>query len=263
MITIGHPGFLDPVYRRRRNEIARQASVHQAHDTVPDVHYTPDENRLWRDIFFALRPVQQVHACKRYEAAIGRVGIPVNHIPQLSFLNSQLSNTTGFQMSPVAGLVSSLEFLSALRESRMLSTQYIRHHSTPGYTPEPDIVHEVMGHAVMFFDEEYCELTRAFGEAAVNTSPSNLPALERLYRYTIEFGVIREEGELKAFGAGLLSSASEMVKMHNVNHVPLNHQQVFMTPYDTQDMQPTLFVAESFEDLRVRCLQGLDAIRIG
>jgi phenylalanine-4-hydroxylase len=134
-----------------------------------------------------------------------------------------------------------------------LSTQYIRHHSMPLYTPEPDVVHELIGHATSFFRPEIVRLTRLFGEAALNADEETLRQLERVYWYTLEFGVAREGGDVKAYGAGLLSSFGELGRF--ASHAELKRfdlSEIARTNYDPTNYQKVLFVAPSFSEMEKR-----------
>jgi phenylalanine-4-hydroxylase len=128
-----------------------------------------------------------------------------------------------------------------------LCTQYIRHHSTPLYTPEPDVVHEIIGHAVTLGSERLAELNRLFGAAVKRaTSAKELDGLSRLYWFTLEFGVLREDEELKAYGTGLLSSAGELQAMQQAELRPLDSDAASRQDYDPTNFQPILFCADSF-----------------
>ena len=155
-----HPGFSDPDYRIRRDQIAQQAIHYTYPDTVPRVDYIDEEHMLWRDIRHALHPVHVSHAWSGYLDALQHSRLSNSRIPQLQDINDRLKLRTGFQLVPVEGLIESRRFLSGLADSKMLCTQYIRHHSVPHYTPEPDVVHELIGHVVSFFTEDYCDLNR-------------------------------------------------------------------------------------------------------
>ncbi|HKR61740.1 MAG TPA: hypothetical protein VJS64_18785, partial [Pyrinomonadaceae bacterium] len=124
----------------------------------------------------------------------------------------------------------------------------IRHHSTPLYTPEPDVVHEIVGHAVTLASPRLAEINRLFGRAVKRTSSAEaLNRLSHVYWFTIEFGVLREDGSLKAYGTGLLSSAGELEAMHEAELRPLDLDQASRREYDPTHYQPVLFCADSFE----------------
>jgi phenylalanine-4-hydroxylase len=245
-----HPGFKDADYRARRNQIAQIALTYVPGDEIPDAPYTPEEHNVWRTIWQALGPAQQRHACAEYLDCVRRLNFDSNRIPQLSEVSQKVEALSGFRLEPVAGLVEPRVFLESLANGVFLCTQYIRHHSTPLYTPEPDVTHEIIGHAVTLASTKLAELNRLFGEAVKRTTnPADLDRLSRIYWFTIEFGVLRENGEVKAYGTGLLSSAGELEEMHNAELRPLNLVAAANHDYDPTHYQATLFCADSFEEM--------------
>lgn len=242
-----HPGFRDAQYRARRNQIAQLAMNYRPGDPIPDAPYTDDEHRVWQAIWKALRPAHQQYACAQYLEALQRMNFADDRIPQLREVNEKVQAISGFRLEPVAGLVQPRVFLENLADGVFLCTQYIRHHSTPLYTPEPDVVHEIVGHGVTLACPELAELNRLFGQAVKRaTSADALETLSRVYWFTIEFGVLREDGQLKAFGTGLLSSAGELEEMHQAELRPLDTLEITRQNYDPTHFQPVLFCAESF-----------------
>ena len=260
MLDINHPGFADVDYIARRNIIANIAKKYSYPDIVPDVPYTENEHELWNDICFSILPLHHSFAHSSYLSCLDIANLSVKKIPQLSEINERLKNTTGYQLTPVEGLIDARTFMSHLAQRRMLCTQYIRHYSVPHYTPEPDIVHELIGHVVPFFSKEYCELNDAFGKAALKASDADMKKIERLYWYTIEFGLIKENNSIKAYGAGLLSSIGEMLNIENVPRAEFSIKDIINTPYDTQHMQPILFCANSYEQLKEETCNWLEKI---
>jgi len=255
-----HPGFRDQQYRVRRNTIARLALEHRPGDPVPAVPYTKQEHRVWRRVWKKLDRLHRRRAGREYLEALELIELDKTAIPQLSEVNESLSRCSGFRLEPVAGLIVAKDFLRKLGDGVFLSTQYIRHHSRPFYTPEPDIVHELVGHAATLAHRHFAMLSRAFGEAARRTEdPELLLALERLYWFTLEFGVALEEDEPKAYGAGLLSSYGELGRYHkHARLLPLDIERVIATPYDPTEYQATLFVSPSFHAMTTTVLRWLD-----
>ena len=248
-----HPGFRDQAYRLRRNQIAQLAMNYQPGDPIPDTPYTGDEDRVWQTIWQALRPAHQKHACAEYLAAIKRLNFPDDRIPQLREVNERVQVISGFRLEPVAGLVQPRVFLENLADGVFLCTQYIRHYSTPLYTPEPDVVHEIVGHGVTLASPRLAELNRLFGKAVKRTTSAEaLEQLSRVYWFTIEFGVLREHGSVKAYGTGLLSSAGELEEMHAAKLRPLDLSAAKNEAYDPTHFQPVLFCADSFEEMDQR-----------
>jgi phenylalanine-4-hydroxylase len=243
-----HPGFRDQEYRARRNQIAQLAMNYRPGDPIPDAPYTPDEHRVWQTIWEALGPAHQKHACAEYLSALERLSFDPERIPQLREVNEKVLAISGFRLEPVAGLVQPRVFLENLADGVFLCTQYIRHHSTPLYTPEPDVVHEIVGHGVTLASEPVAELNRLFGQAVKRTtSPDALEKLSRVYWFTIEFGVLRENGSTKAYGTGLLSSAGELEEMREVELRPFDLAAASSQGYDPTHFQPVLFCADSFD----------------
>lgn len=243
-----HPGFRDHEYRARRNRIAEIALAYRPGETIPDAPYTAEEHQGWRVVWSALQPAHQEHACAEYLAAVRRLNFAPDHIPQLGEVSRKVEAISGFRLEPVAGLVAPRVFLESLANGVFLCTQYIRHHSTPLYTPEPDVVHEIVGHAATLASERLAQLNRLFGEAVKRAKSAEvLDQLARVYWFTIEFGVLLEDGKVKAYGTGLLSSAGELEAMHKARLRPLDLEAVQRQEYDPTHFQPVLFCADSFD----------------
>ena len=245
-----HPGFRDKEYRARRNAIAQIALTYKPGEPIPSAPYTDIEHGVWRTIMDALGPAHREHACAEYLACLERLEFDPDRIPQLDEVSRKVEAISGFRLEPVAGLVEPRVFLESLARGVFLSTQYIRHHSTPLYTPEPDVAHEIIGHAVTLASKSFAELNRLFGEAVTRTrDPKELDRLARVYWFTIEFGVLREDGQIKAYGTGLLSSAGELAEMHNAELRPLNLEAAANLVYDPSHFQAFLFCADSFDEM--------------
>jgi phenylalanine-4-hydroxylase len=245
-----HPGFKDPDYRQRRNHIAEIALSYVPGAPIPSAPYTEQEHMVWRTIWEALGPAHQKHACAEYLGCVQKLSFDTDRIPQLAEVSRKIEATSGFRLEPVAGLVEPRVFLESLANGVFLCTQYIRHHSTPLYTPEPDVAHEIIGHALTLASPRFAEINRLFGEAVKRTTdPQELDRLARVYWFTIEFGVLREDGEVKAYGTGLLSSAGELEEMHKAELRPLDLVGASSHNYDPTHYQSVLFCADSFIEL--------------
>lgn len=245
-----HPGFRDPDYRARRNAIAQIAMTYTPGSPIPTAPYTELEHGVWQTIWKALGPAHREHACAEYLECLERLDFDSDRIPQLDEVSQKVEALSGFRLEPVAGLVEPRVFLESLARGVFLSTQYIRHYSTPLYTPEPDVAHEIIGHAVTLASKRFAELNRLFGEAVTRTTdPDALDRLSRVYWFTIEFGVLRENGQIKAYGTGLLSSAGELAEMHKAELLPLDVEVAANHVYDPTHFQAILFCAESFDEM--------------
>jgi phenylalanine-4-hydroxylase len=245
-----HPGFRDPEYRARRNAIAQIATGYRSGLPIPAAPYTELEHGVWHTIWKALGPAHREYACAEYLACLDQLNFDTDRIPQLSEVSRKVEAISGFRLEPVAGLVEPRVFLESLANGVFLCTQYIRHHSTPLYTPEPDVAHEIIGHAVTLASTRLAEINRLFGEAVRRTKDADaLDRLARVYWFTIEFGVLREDGRIKAYGTGLLSSAGELAEMHKAELRPLDLEAAANHVYDPTHYQAILFCAGSFDQM--------------
>jgi phenylalanine-4-hydroxylase len=244
-----HPGFRDPDYRERRNHIAQIAIDYTPDSPIPDAPYTEEEHEVWRIVNRELDGAHESFACKEYLECKRILALPKDQIPQLSAVSERVQKISGFRLEPVGGLVLPRVFLETLGNGVFLSTQYIRHYSTPLYTPEPDVVHETLGHATMLANEQIAEITRLVGDAVRRSDEEGLERISKIYWFTIEFGVIREDGLPKAYGAGLLSSAGELAALKTTEMRPFDLEAMSRQEYDVTMFQPFLFCADSFEDM--------------
>ncbi|MBK8465631.1 MAG: phenylalanine 4-monooxygenase [Chloracidobacterium sp.] len=251
-LHLDHPGASDPEYRKRRDYIASLAKRFRETGEITDVDYTDEEQGIWQHVATRLEELHQKHASPFYLQAKRDLGITTERIPQLSEMNRRLKELTGFRLAPIEGLVETRGFLSWLSYRTMLSTQYIRHHSRPEYTPEPDIVHEAIGHIPMFTNANFADFSQFIGHGARIANDKQLEELGRLYWFTVEYGMVEHEGEIKAYGAGLLSSYGELEHSFtdNVERRPFDLEEVINTPYDYSDMQPVLYVIRSYAELK-------------
>jgi phenylalanine-4-hydroxylase len=250
-LHLDHPGASDEEYRKRRDYIASLAKKFRETGIITDVEYTEQEQNIWRIVADRLEEIQSRRASKFYLEAKKSLRINNYKIPQLSEMNRRLKELSNFRLAPIEGLVETRGFLSWLSYRTMLSTQYIRHHSRPEYTPEPDIVHESIGHIPMFTNRDFADFAQFIGHGARIANDVQLEELGRLFWFTVEFGLIEEDG-VKAYGAGLLSSYGELENAfsNSVERREFKLQEVINTPYDYSEMQPVLYVVPSYEYLK-------------
>lgn len=251
-LHLDHPGANDAEYRKRRDYIASLAKRFRETGEITDVDYTPREQRVWRYVAEELEELHEKHASPFYLRAKKDLGITNDRIPQLTEMNRRLKELTGFRLAPIEGLVETRGFLSWLSYRVMLCTQYIRHHSQPAYTPEPDIVHEAIGHIPMFTNPAFADFSQFIGHGARIANDRQIEELGRLYWFTVEFGLVEHEGDIKAYGAGLLSSFGELEHAFSdkVERRPFDLEQVINHEYTYSDMQPVLYVIPSYAELK-------------
>ncbi|CAB1456107.1 unnamed protein product [Pleuronectes platessa] len=236
-----HPGFSDAEYRKRRAFISELAFTFKQGDPLPLVEYTAEEVSTWREIYLQLRSIYPTLACRQFLDGLQQLeeecGYGEQRIPQLREVSAFLKEKTGFQLRPVAGLLSARDFLASLAFRVFQCTQYIRHCSAPMHSPEP--VRSV-------FSGDWTRLAGA--------SDEDIEKLSTLYWFTVEFGLCKQNGAVKAYGAGLLSSYGELVYAlsNEPEYKPFNPEETALQPYQDQTYQPVYFVSENFEDAKIK-----------
>jgi len=277
-----HPGFTDPEYRARRHALAKAARGYRHGDPIPHIDYTAEEQATWTAVWDRLSALTQRHACKEFLDILPQLerhcGYNRSSIPQQGAVSAFLEARTGFRLRPVAGLLSSRDFLNGLAFKTFFCTQYMRHGRDPLYTPEPDLVHELLGHAPMFADPDFAALSQEMGLASLGACDEDVEKLARCYWHSVEFGLLQKPGgEYKAYGAGLLSSFGEMEHACAAKGVEgekrgeggglqpeyraWDPEDACKQPFPITTYQPVYYVAESLRDakdcLRRFCDEGL------
>jgi phenylalanine-4-hydroxylase len=249
-LAADHPGASDPVYRERRNVIAAQALAWEPGSPPPRIEYTEAEHDVWRIVCRELGPKHVKYACREFLQAAAALELPTDRIPQLDEVTAGLKPLTGFEYHPAAGLVPLREFYGSLGDRVFHSTQYVRHGAMPLYTPEPDLIHEVVGHGNLLASPRFAEIKRQAGLAAQRVETDEaLQFLADVFWFTIEFGVMREEGEVRAYGAGILSSYGEIEEFRGADLRPLDILAMATQEYDITKYQPILFCADGMGEL--------------
>lgn len=243
-----HPANEDAAYQARRGAITDVSRRYREGGPVPRVEYTAAEDEVWRAV---RRRVDEVHArlaCRRYREAWGALALDPERLPQLADVNAVIAPRTGFRMHPVTGFVSPRSFFGELARGVFLSTQYVRYAETPLFSPDPDVIHELIGHAPTLIDPVFAELNRHFGRTALRVDEAALERVIRMHWFTLETGLAMEDGRVRAYGAAVLSSPQEME--HCVAHARLRAfdiDAICGTPFEPTVLQEQLFVSEGLD----------------
>lgn len=262
IVQTNYPGAHDEEYRARVDDLNRQSE--QAWPQIPQYDYTDKEHRTWQLVAEVLIPLQDYYSCEAFLEGRDKLDLPSDRVPQLDDVSKKMEKETGFMLAPVGGLLDKAEFLPMLGHKVMRCTPYVRHYSYPFFTPEPDIVHELRGHAPMFTNPEFVDMSVAIGkaaEAAVEAGNDDLLDLIGLfYWYTVEYGLIQENGELKIFGAGNNGGIQDLLRSvdPNVEKRPFSIEGIRQLTIDYDAPQEIFFVAESFEQVEEMAYQLAD-----
>jgi phenylalanine-4-hydroxylase len=257
-----HPGFSDSNYVRRRNHIADLSADLAIGTRPPHVDYTTVENQVWSTVHAALTELHSEYAVDEYCRAAAILDLPTDRVPQLADVSDRLTELTGWRLCAVPGLVSTSEFFAALADRCFPSSQYVRHESVPFYTPEPDVIHELIGHANSLASPRIAGLYERAGQVAGRlTDPRLAELLGRVFWFTLEFGVAMERGLLRTYGAGLLSSFGEITNFRNADVRSFDTSAMGeFVDYEISTFQDVLFAADSFDDAEARLLRFFDEL---
>ncbi|MFJ6383568.1 phenylalanine 4-monooxygenase [Kitasatospora sp. NPDC092039] len=245
-----HPGFSDPRYLCRRAAVAALARGLRVGDPSPTVAYSDSEERTWRAVHRALWTAQGEHACRAVLKAREQAPIPADRIPQHAEVGSRLRQLTGFDFTAAGGVVENKRFLGSMAEGYFHAVQFVRHPAMPLFTPEPDVLHDVFGHGIHLASPDFAEVYRLIGEAARRIDDEDvLQMISDVYWFTLEYGVLHEDGTPKAYGAALLSSYGEIRRLTRARVRPLDITAVLATDYDITGYQPVLFGARALSEV--------------
>lgn len=251
----GHPGLGDQEYIERRKELFALCRKHRLERLGPPlIDYTDEETRIWREVSPQLDELHQKYACSIYLRAKRELDITTEVIPQLRHLSDRVQRETNMHLVPAEGALPYRTFYEYIADRGFPVTQFIRHGSHPEFTPEPDMIHDCLGHVPPLMNQDYAELLTLIGKAVATTKKGEqVLALKRFSWFSIEFGLLEEAGETRVFGAGILSSTGEIpysLFSPEVTRRPFVTDVVIATDYDPSRMQDHLFIAPSFPFLR-------------
>ena len=220
-------------------------------DEIRSPSYTEDDHETWRLLYARQRALLPGRAADEYLAGLTRMGFPEARIPSLRAASTVLSDTTGWRVARVPGLLHEEDFFALLARRVFPSTDYIRPRTEMDYTPAPDLFHDVFGHMPMITHAAFAEFYQRLGSAARVARGDDRRRIERFYWFTVEFGLIRTREGLRIYGNGILSSYAEALHSLTgaVAKLPFDADRIAEEEYDVWRLQPRLFVIDSFEQL--------------
>lgn len=226
--------------------------------------YTEVEHQTWNTLYERQMKILPGRACEAFMRGLDALDLNAGGIPDFEIINPKLQALTGWTVVCVPGLVPDEVFFDHLANRRFVSGQFIRKPDQLDYLQEPDIFHDVFGHVPMLTDPDFAAYMEAYGKGGQRAgSLGMLPNLARLYWYTVEFGLMQEAGELRIYGAGIVSSATESVfslEDPSPNRLGFDLERVMKTLYRIDDFQQVYFVIDSIEALKTVTLQDFGPV---
>lgn len=221
-------------------------------DEIKYPEYSEEDHETWQ--ILVERQMEQLpgRACEAYMRGQEVLKLESDRIPSLSNLSTRLEDETGWQVANVPGLIHEKNFFELLADRKFPSTNYVRGRDELDYTPAPDCFHDIFGHMPMLTQPDFADFYQLFGRAALNAEGADRPRLERFHWFTVEFGLIRENGEKRIFGAGIVSSNEEVTHAlsDEVTLHPFDPEHIVeKDDYEVYNLQDELFVLDSFEQL--------------
>jgi phenylalanine-4-hydroxylase len=231
--------------------------------TVPQDwgRYTADDHAIWDLLFARQAALLPGRASQAYLRGLDVLRLSKPGIPDFDELSDRLMAATGWRVVAVPGLVPDAVFFEHLANRRFVAGNFIRRRDQLDYLQEPDVFHDVFGHVPMLADPVFADYLQAYGEGGLRSLDFDaLDKLARLYWYTVEFGLVREDGDLRIYGSGIVSSHGETrfaLDDPSPNRIGFDLRRVMRTRYRIDDYQQTYFVIPDFDTL-LRATQETD-----
>ncbi|NVJ50560.1 MAG: phenylalanine 4-monooxygenase [Gammaproteobacteria bacterium] len=224
----------------------------KATDGAGWVRYDDIEDDTWAFLYARQMELIKGRACQEYEQGLRVLGLNDKQVPQLPDVNRALMNATGWQVEAVPALIPFQQFFELLAERKFPAATFIRTPLEIDYLQEPDIFHELFGHCPLLTDPVFADFVHNYGKLGVAASPVQRRYLARIFWFTVEFGLIKENNQTRIYGAGILSSPSETryaLEDERASRVEFNLARALRTPYRIDILQPQYFVIDSFNEL--------------
>jgi phenylalanine-4-hydroxylase len=240
-----------------------QRFIHQPYEI-----YSEENHLAWDSLYARIQDRWHRYATPKFLEGVAKLNLDPHRVPRIEEINKFLSPLTGFSAKPVSGYIPAFIFFDCLRNRDFPTTVTIRDSSKLDYLPEPDMFHDVAGHVPMHTDKAFADTLVRFGEFALsaalviqdlkdkeeqaNRARSIIRALARFFWFTVEFGLMRSDGDIKVYGSGLLSSYGEIehcIESPLVQRYPIQLEWVVNQHFEIDHYQPLLFIVDSFDHL--------------
>ncbi len=216
------------------------------------IEWTTDENKTWNTLITRQTEIVKTRACPEFLEGLDRIGFARSHVPQHTEINNRLKDFSGWEVEVVPALIPAKEFFTLLANKKFPAASFIRIPEELDYIQEPDIFHEFYGHVPLLTFSDYANFMEEFGKLALSISPKDRRRMFRLFWFTIEFGLLRTDKGIKAYGGGMLSSIHETVysvESPIAKREPFDPLNALRTPYRIDIPQPLYYVLDNFSDL--------------
>jgi len=225
--------------------------------------FTEAQHRTWNKLYGMLEPRIEQHACKEYLDGFAGLAMARDHVPTVDELNARITPATGWAVVRTTTRYSdAVDWYNMFAQHKFLITDYIRTEDELAYTPEPDMFHDVFGHLPFMMDKNYAAFEDIFAPNFLRVGDEDREKIKRLAWYSAEFGLLRENGGVKMFGAGLLSSAAEMDRVA-AGETPVKEfvcEDVVEHAKSVWEFNSVLFVADSLEAYHQELKRFFDAM---
>ncbi len=218
---------------------------------VPDengfIHYTEAEDTVWRDLVVRQAGVLPGRVCEAFLKGLDILDFPDDRVPQLKEVDERLNEVTGFGVAPVPALITPKRFFSLLADRKFPAATFIRTREDFDYLQEPDVFHEIYGHCPMLTNQTFTDFLQKYGEKALAADSKYTWLFQRLFWFTVEFGLIETDQGQRIYGAGIASSAGESpyaLESDIPERRPFDPVTIFRTPYRIDIYQTVYYVIE-------------------
>lgn len=216
------------------------------------IDFSKEEHETWGLLYKRQINLLENRACDEFIQGAHKLNLSSHSIPQLTDISHILYSLTGWQMTPVKALISFKEFFELLSKKKFPAATFIRRRQDIDYLKEPDIFHEIFGHASMLTNKEFANFTHRVGEIGLSMTKSERAMLARLYWFTVEFGLINTPKGIRIYGGGILSSKNETIYSLESNipkRTSFDLIKVLTTPYRYDELQKQYFIVDSFQNI--------------